>query len=1092
MKMKDKKVLHTLIDDFALNFPKQNAIYEANSYTTYGELKTNSDSFSKLLLSHNLEKGMAVCLYLTKGTDYVTSLLAVNKAGGIFLPVEPEYPLLRSAFLINKAQPSFFVTIEGFENQLYNLLEQVTYDSSYKVVIFSKDYKKFSVVDREKEVCQIHLSSVTLPTITGDDSNYLLYTSGSTGKPKIIEGSHKSLSHFIHWEVNVFALDTSSRVSQLAPISFDVSLRDIFVPLLAGGMLIVPPTQLTKDPRRLLSWIVDEQISLMHIVPSLFRFLMIEMESYKEIKTHLESLKYVFLAGEALYGKDVEQWRSMIHDQTKLINLYGPSETTLAKIHYVIPPQNIANVAIVPLGEALPNTHILIMNEGVLCGTGAVGELYIKTPFRSKGYYKDPNLNNQSFIQNPLHNDFEDIVYKTGDLGKRNKEGFIEFVGRIDKQVKIRGNRIELGEIESYVRDIPKIKQVVVKAIRHKEELVIVCYYTSTDPIDAMEIQRVLDDYLPKTVQPGFYILQEEFPLNLNGKINQKELPLPEELLYLDGEYQPPMTYLEGEVSKIWATVLGLKRVSVTQSFFALGGHSLSSTRIISLIHKTLQKEISVKEFFDFPTVREQVQLLNRKTNTSFKDIPPAPKLDHYPLSHGQMRLWVQNEQSENKGLYNMPASCIISGDVKVDVLNEAFRILIARHESLRTSFDLKDGFPRQIIHSEVPFELMDLRGNSAFSSVHEIEEYLTQELNIPFYLNQAPLLRASVLPIEDGRNLLSFTIHHIVSDGWSTGIIIDEILKCYRSLVNNEIPSLPEITTTYKDYAVWHNNLYENEEHDSLLFWKNKLQNTNTPLSLPLDHPFTSRKKYSGKIIESMASQEVSDDLKKLVYQNDTSLFVICLAVLKVLLYKFHGQHNIAVGIPIAGRFHQDLENQIGMFLNYLVLNSTVTSEIAFTSFLESLRDEVFEALEHQAYPYDKLVDEIAPEVDEGRNPFYDVLMVMNNSELNGSQENLTALQEEMGAERIALFGSNSKVALTLFISDDPQVKINLEYSDELFSDATAKKIIDTYHILLKVLSKEPTTKIFEVIHSLSNDQDKNTISELSQETVKLINEEF
>ncbi|QXV63864.1 amino acid adenylation domain-containing protein [Mucilaginibacter sp. 21P] len=532
----NKKVLHTLIDEHSHHQGERIAIKETLGGLSYIKLRAYSNAIGHGLVGLGLLPGEAAGVYLPGGMGYVSAILGVNKAGGIFMPLERKYPDNRLRWLLEYVSPGLIITdAEGAEK-----LKAITQEGSYRLgrlLVISLSPSELRM--REYEASTGYSAELTLCTadvaidLTGEEGNYLLYTSGSTGYPKVIEGCHKSLSHFIHWEVKEFGLNSESLVSQLVPLSFDVSLRDIFAPLLSGGTLCIPDEGLKGDPVGLLKWIRSEGITLIHTVPSLLRLLTRELELNPGLKAGLSTLQHLLLSGEALYGKDVLHWRKAAGGGVELVNLYGPTETTLAKVYNRIGDDAGDPGAVIPLGNPLPNTAVLICNDNTQSKIGAIGEIYIKTPFRSRGYYKDASLTAGSFIQNPLHNDYEDIVYRTGDLGKYLADRSIAFVGRQDSQVKIRGNRVELSETERVLHGYPGISQAVVIAIKGADESdVLACYYVATGAIDDDELRNYLKAHLPDYMHPSYFCQLDEFPLNLNGKVNRKALPRPEDLLY--------------------------------------------------------------------------------------------------------------------------------------------------------------------------------------------------------------------------------------------------------------------------------------------------------------------------------------------------------------------------------------------------------------------------------------------------------------------------------------------------------------------------------------------------------------------------------
>ncbi|MEL7006071.1 MAG: non-ribosomal peptide synthetase, partial [Bacteroidota bacterium] len=521
------------------------------------------------------------------------------EAGGIFMPLEPDYPEKRLDYLLVTVKPEVVIATASSFEVLMSKVGRMDYAQYLKYVLIiqedlSLELAEVSAGELKGQTTKLASDYGPVPVeVTGEDSNYLLYTSGSTGFPKIIEGRHVSLSHFIHWEVSTFSLNKKSHVSQLVPISFDVSLRDIFVPLLCGGTLCIPDKSIKLKPKELIDWLGEQSLSLIHTVPSLFRLLTKELEENEELQDSLESLTHVLLSGEALYGRDVTGFRNVMGTGIELVNLYGPTETTLAKLFYQVGEIEDKN-EIVALGNPITNTAVIILNGNKLCEIGEIGEICIKTPFRSKGYYKDETTTKEKFIQNPLHDEYEDIIYKTGDLGKYKEDRSIAFVGRQDSQLKIRGNRVELSEVERALMDYQGLEQVLVLPKKQQDDYVLICYYIGGSEIDPAAIRSFLSTQLPDYMFPSYYLRMEEFPLNLNGKIDKQSLPNPEELLYDRIAYEAPATKEEEPLCEIWSEILSLNKVGVNKSFFEIGGHSLSAAKVVTRVYERMGAEISL------------------------------------------------------------------------------------------------------------------------------------------------------------------------------------------------------------------------------------------------------------------------------------------------------------------------------------------------------------------------------------------------------------------------------------------------------------------------------------------------------------------
>lgn len=593
--MTSKLVIHSVFEQVAERRAGHPAVRGAAGEMTYGALNEAANRLAHALLErHDLKPGSVVGLHLPAGLNYVVGLLGVAKAGGVFLPQEPDTPPLRLQKFLDRAKPAVVVT-----------------DAEH-----SETWGALGVDVPTLRLDELHGGPAANPPLAvgGDDASYIVFTSGSTGEPKAILGSQKGLSHFVHWELKEFGLDETARVSQLAPPTFDVSLRDIFVPLLAGGVLCVPSADVRSDGRRLLDWLDAEGISLIHVVPSVFRGLLEELAARPHAGALLKSLRHVLLAGEPLYGVDVQHWRALMGERVELVNLYGPSETTLAKaFHRVrdVPPEP---GRMLPVGRPLPNTALLVIKDGELCDEGEIGEVYIKTPFMSHGYYGDPEATAEAFVQNPLTPEVPDRVYRTGDLGRYRQDRDVELLGRQDNQVKVRGVRVELSEIEQALLQHPSVKQAVVVAHSSNDHHVyLTAYFVAAAPADDDELRRHLGRWLPAPMHPSYFVQMEQFPLNLHGKVMRRALPRPADLLYSQRPYAAPADETEEALAGLWGELLELRKVGVTHSFVELGGDSLKAIRLLTRIFHRFGVEVKLAELFPRATVRELSALISER-----------------------------------------------------------------------------------------------------------------------------------------------------------------------------------------------------------------------------------------------------------------------------------------------------------------------------------------------------------------------------------------------------------------------------------------------------------------------------------------------
>jgi mycobactin peptide synthetase MbtE len=692
-----------------------------------------------------------------------------------------------------------------------------------------------------------------------------------------------------------------------------------------------------------------------------------------------------------------------------------------------------------------------------------------------------------------LHTEYDDIVYRTGDLGKYLPDRTIAFVGRQDSQVKIRGNRVELSETERVMYGYPGMDQVVVMAIRKADESdVLASYYVSSTPVDTEALRTYLKGYLPDYMHPSYYVQLDEFPLNLNGKVNKKALPRPEELLYEKVAYTAPAGQLEEQLSGIWASVLGLSRVGVNNSFFDLGGHSLTATRAVSRIYKELGSEISLKDFFEHATIRSLAGFLSAQSVTGYKGISLLGKQDDYELSHAQKLLWVLDQSTSDMIAYNMPASCLLKGDIDKASFRCVFDTLISRHETLRTTFRVVGGEPRQQVHESISFSVEEedaserLLGGANREAL--INGYLEKAFSEPFNLQTGPLLRARLVKLSADEHLFLFTMHHIISDGWSMGILVKEILELYTAYSQGKPGNVAPLRVQYKDYAAWHNRLLQGGQMQAYRnYWHNKLSGELPVLNLPVDYARGNTRSYAGDKIRFSLSEAESAQIRQICSEQEVSLFMFFLTTINVLLYNYSGQNDILIGSPISGRNHEEIEGNVGLFLNNLVFRNKISKGDSFNATLQQVKQTVLEAYQYQEYPFGMLVEELVTDTGDNNNPFYDVLMVVNNTGLNGDISDWAKLEQALGVEEVHTKDGISKLDLSFFIIDGPSIMITTEYNTDLFRRATIDNINTDLLDLIAEIVTDTAAEVGELMQAISNENDKvlqtSNMSELHED---------
>lgn len=1060
-------LIHDLFTSQVKANPDVVAIQEERNRYSYLELNDFIDELSKTLISIGVREEIIVCSLLPVSANMVVSMISIFRSGGIYLPVSFDFSEKRFSEIFRNTFDGILVVNEESLSEVKVLLDAHSVDINYLVILGEE--RKIVLqksVQGVYSTLQTNITNSMFPVISPDAGNYIYYTSGSTGEGKPILGSHKSLSHYIRWAIRAFGCETTSKnIAHLSTSTFDASLKDCLVPLCSGGTLFIPSAETKNNIHLLLNWIDSNEINLFQTVPSLFRLMLKKLTHSTEWFKSFDNLKYIILDGEVLYAKDVNDWRSSVGSSTKLVNMYGTTESTILDTFHIIEnvPSNPNEV--IHVGTPIDDTFIIIANNDKLCRIGEVGEVFVKSPYLTKGYYKREDLNKASFVQNPIFKEKLDIVYKTGDRGRYRVDRSIEILGRLDNQVKVNGVRIELGEIQQAALSISGIHESIVVARKMDDgELVIACYFVS-DSLTPQEVKERLSTSLNKNAVPQFVLKLAELPLNSNGKVDKAKLPKPEERV-LSKKFCPPENSTEEMVAKIFEEILTIKDVSREESFFDIGGQSLKAIQLITHIHKQFNVSIKISDIFKYPTVAGISQLILSCHKSRFEKIPKASEQDHYPVSHAQRRLWILDELGGVDFSNNLSGANLLIGSLDIEVLQRSLLRIVERHEILRTSFINVMGEPRQAIS-----KLGDLNEYLSFHDFRKIadkEEKAKElvELNrtTQFDLSKAPMVRFLLIQVEDDRHIFSYALHHIISDGWSMNILLDEAYKIYNAIKKGEPEPLPTLAIQYKDFSVWslaqsNPEINENERE----YWIKQFSTPIQRIDLPLDRSRSPSMNGRGSSIEWTFTEKLVQDLYSFSSIRNCSVFITLLAAVKALLYRYTNQNDMIIGTIVAGRDHKDLENQIGFYANLLPIRTRLKGDMSFDQFLSEVKDSSIGAFDHRGNPFDKLIEDLNIRGDLSRNPIVDV--VVQYLDYNSS---IALLDEGMDFRIVPLKQESTSIQFDLqfnFVESKANgFKLVLQYNAELFNESTIQRLLSHLNTLVDKVISNPTVTLESV----------------------------
>jgi amino acid adenylation domain-containing protein len=1034
---KDKTIVDLFTEQVSRTPAAIAVVYEDLSLT-YQELNDRSTQLARYLRHLGVTTEMLVPVCIDKSLEMIIGILGILKAGGVYVPVDPTYPEERIRYILEDTSAAIVVS----SSTCIEICHQSS--PSLKVIAVDKEWENIS---KESTVA---IDSV----ITPSQLAYVIYTSGSTGKPKGVLIEHVNVVRLFKTANPLFDFNEKDVWAMFHSFSFDFSVWEMYGALFFGGRLVVVPKQVTKDTALFGELLIREGVTILNQTPSSFYVL----QDFLIAPENTAAIRYVIFGGEALNPARIKPWRQAYPD-CRLINMYGITETTVHVTYQELTDAHLESSVSV-IGKPIPTLYAYILNKyQSLAPVGVAGELYVGGMGVARGYLNRAALSAEKFIPDPFVPGGR--LYRTGDLGRWLPDGTIEYLGRIDDQVKIRGYRIELGEVESVLQQSDAVsKAVVLNRPDHSGNSRLVGYVVPHTTFDKAGILGYLKERLPEYMVPSLLVELDHLPLTINGKVDKKALPDPDAAALLANEYVAPRNEAEQQLATIWKELLGVERVGIYDNFFELGGHSLLATRLISILRNRLNAELSIRSLFLYPTVAAQTAYLHQQDKgLRLPAVVAEERPTHIPLSYSQERLWFL-DRLEGTLAYHIPAVLRLKGALDIAALENALQTIINRHEVLRTVIREEKGQPYQLILPENSWQL-DVRQVAPYKKDARAQQFLISSLfQVPFDLSVAHMLRAHLLVLDQEEYILQFTLHHIASDGWSTGIIVAELIALYNAYVAGASAELPPLQIQYADYAIWQRKYLSGETLASqLLYWENKLAGV-APLQLPTDYKRPAIQPVRGDSREFTFSKKLSDQLKALSQQQGATLFMTLLAAFKVLLYRYSGQEDICIGSPVAGRTQQELEGLVGFFINTLALRSDLHGNPSFTALLQQVKETTLSAYEHQEVPFEKIVEKVMKVRDLSRTPLFQVMFVMQN--LPGSPA-LRLGDAQLSEE--AIEHSTAQLDLSVSIQEDADgLSGGIVYCADLFDAATIDRMMLHFEQLLESIVAAPATAISEL----------------------------
>ncbi|WP_253910536.1 non-ribosomal peptide synthetase, partial [Pyxidicoccus fallax] len=1042
--------VHELFDAQAARTPDAVAVVFDGSQLTYAELQRRANQLAWHLRATGVRTGDRVALCLERSPEMVVSVLAVLKMGAAFVPVDPQYPAERLAFMLEDSGAPVVLTQS-------HLVESLPPGSRARVVC----------VDAEADALARLSDDTPEWPVSPDALCYIIYTSGSTGRPKGIAVPHRTLSNVVAWQRRQ-SVRAEATTLQFASLNFDVSYQEMFSSWAVGGTLAVPSSRVRQDMPALLDFIVRHDVERVFLPFIALRALVEAVAHATHVPKHLRE---VVTAGEQLQVTPALVAFFERLPECVLENQYGPSEAHVVSAHRLRGAPSTWPL-LPSVGSAVPGTRLYVLDpRGRPCAIGVPGEVFVGGVQVALGYHERPELTAEKFVPDALSGVPGARLYRTGDRARWKADGALEYLGRLDGQVKVRGFRIELGEVEAALRDAPGVREAAAMVREDTPGDKRLVGYVVLQPDTAWDpeaLRQTLARRMPEYMLPTALVRLDAMPLMPTGKLVRNLLPAPDvESLRGAAPLVAPRNPLEQALADAFAGVLNLSHVGVTDNFFALGGHSLLATQVVARVRTALGVEVALREMFEAPTVESLARRLEgrvptRARGTSAPMIVPRQETGDAELSYAQQRLWFLDQFQPDSPLYNMPAALRLEGVLDVTALGRAFAELVRRHEVLRTSFEVRDSRPVQVVSPppEWTLEVEDLSYLPAPEREQAALELAREEARRPFDLTRGPLLRTRLLRLAERHHLLVVTMHHIISDGWSIGVLTHEMVALYEAAVAGRPSALPSLPIQYADYSAWQRTWLQGEVLEKQLdYWRKQLDGAPPALELATDWPRTADASNPGTWLRVELPLSMTQALTALCKQEGATLFMGLLAGLQALLSRYSGQDDVCVGAPIAGRTQAETEGLIGFFVNTLVMRTHLDGDPTFRELLGRVKDVTLDAYAHQDVPFERLVEVLQPPRQPERTPFFQVALVM----LNTPTTELTV--PGLSLRLMELDSGTAKFDFTLTLSETPEgLRGALEYRTDLYEDRTAARMVDHLRTLLEDAIAHPERRLSEL----------------------------
>lgn len=1007
---------------------------------SYGQLNQQANRLARVLQSQGVENETLVGLAVSRTCEMVISILAILKAGGAYVPLDPSNPKERLQYIVEDTQLKLLLTESAIDEAL-DLPGQ-----HCKLLLGSAQVNQLLAEQSDEN----------LSTLSGFQQRlaYIIYTSGSTGKPKGVMQTHANVVDLFKATEQCFDFNHRDVWTLFHSIAFDFSVWELWGALLYGGKLIVPSLSLVKDTHAFVELCREHKVSVLNQTPGAFlSFSQVALQQPK-----LDDLRFVVFGGEALSIENLlPWWQQYDENQPKLINMYGITETT---VHVTFKHVTQADLGCSAIGKGLAGFKLYLLDAQMQpVPFGVVGELYVGGARLAKGYWQREELTAERFVQNPFCP--TERLYRTGDLMRCLGNSELSYVGRCDTQVKVRGFRIELGEIEQCLLQQQNVSACLVLVQQDAGgQNMLVAYIDGHNGTDIDELKSYMASKLPYYMCPAGYVEIDQWPLTGNGKIDKAALP---QLAFVSqAQYQAPTTDTEHQLVAIWAELLQLdaEQVSTQASFFDLGGHSLLATQLVGAIASQLDLSLTVRSLFEHPTIKALAVVLDSLPQQSSAKITAANR-ERNPLSFAQQRFWFIDQMAQGAQHYNTASTFDINGRIDSDAITQAVQLMMDRHDILRTNFVREGDDVYQQVNSQCPVPVEFISMSALDEQQQKVKRLAVASAQQVFDLSDGPLFRIDVVSLSQSKHVMMVCMHHIICDGWSMSLMIEEFSSLYSTLVNKQSVAIPALELQYGDYALWQRERFDNGElNHELNYWQSKLKGLPECHALPLKTPHCVQQSFTGKLFDQVLDAELTQQLKAHCKSNNVTLFMLLHSVFAVLLHKYSEERDIVMGTPIAGRVRPEFEPLIGCFLNTLVLRAQIDTQQSFADLLQQQKDTVIDAFEHQQIPFEVLVETLKPQRSSSYNPLCQVKFVLQN--FKQSDFALPDMQLT-GAD----YAEHDRVRFDLDLTATEGadcVALSWNYKVDLFDPQTVADMASSFELLLRTVLQNEQTSIAQL----------------------------